>query len=112
MKLCLITALTDGSGGRDGRVTDMQDAPLGPLTLAAILQAQGAAVSLVDLDQEFARRDCAAGPAAFVNGIARRLASMPAGIFGFSTLCSSYPLTLRLAKLVKEQRPESVIVLG
>lgn len=112
MQLCLITALTHWTDGRQARVMDLQDAPLGPLTLAAILGAQGAAVSLLDLDQEFARRDRAAGPEQFIRDTAARLAASPAGVFGFSTLCSSYPLTLRLTKLLKELRPESLIVLG
>src|SRR5262249_40894748 len=32
--------------------------------------------------------------------------------FGFSTVCSSYPLTLRIAAEVKRAHPNSVIVLG
>src|SRR5262249_54636235 len=40
------------------------------------------------------------------------LAARDADVFGFSTVCSSYPLTLRLATAVKQQRPESVIILG
>src|SRR5262249_39806465 len=33
-------------------------------------------------------------------------------IFGLSTICSSYPLTLRLAELIRRTNPDAKIILG
>ncbi len=112
MRICLVSALTRLNGGVKGRCADLEDAPLGPLTLAAILQAEGAEVSFIDLDSEFARQESDCSPDLFVIHTARRLAAVPANVFGFSTVCGSYPLTLRIAKELKVIRPDSVIALG
>ena len=33
-------------------------------------------------------------------------------LYGFSSICSSYPLTIRIARVLKMLRPESTILLG
>src|SRR5262249_51468894 len=48
----------------------------------------------------------------FCSFAANYFAARDFDLFGFSTVCSSYPLTLRIAEAVKQVHPESVIVLG
>src|SRR5438552_3900675 len=48
----------------------------------------------------------------FCNFAGAYFASRDFDFFGFSTVCSSYPLTLRIAAEVKRLHPESVVVLG
>ena len=109
--VCLASALTRLNGSKQNYTGDLEDAPLGPLTLAAILQSRGVDVSFFDLDCEFARRE-AGSFAVFADDIVASLASTPADVFGFSTLCGSYPITLRLTRMLKQLRPDCTIVLG
>ncbi len=112
MPVCLASALTRLDGPTQSSAGELEDAPLGPLTLAAILEEQGFDVSFVDLDCEVARHT-ETGPAQnFIERMAGLLASNPATVFGFSTLCGSYPLTLKLTERLKRLRPDSTIVLG
>jgi radical SAM superfamily enzyme YgiQ (UPF0313 family) len=43
---------------------------------------------------------------------ARQIQKLSADVFGFSTICGSYPLTLRLARTVSETHPDASIILG
>jgi radical SAM superfamily enzyme YgiQ (UPF0313 family) len=113
-------------------------AQLGVLTLAAILRNQGHAAVVVNLDSLFLEflerrkrcREDGNGPAltplsgqrpddadaelstSFFSFAANRLRSVPANVFGFSSICSSYPLTLRLATEIKRCNPGVCVVLG
>jgi len=112
MKICLVSALTRLNAANACTVPDLEDAPLGPLTLAAIFQAQGADVVFVDLDWEYAHRNGDSPATSFLADMARRLVSLGADVYGFSTVCGSYPVTLRLARELKTARPDCTTVLG
>lgn len=93
-----------------------EHAPLGVLSLAAVLEAQGVGVRLVDLNHLYydyvrlgVRRDEGID---FPTYVLDSLADVPADVFGFSTICSTYPLTLRLARGVRRMRPAAMILLG
>ena len=100
----------------DGRGIDTFDSPpLGILTLAAVLESQGFTPAVIDLnrvyegycghDREFqAELDFCAFATARISG--------EFDLIGLGTACNSYPLTLRLARLLKDVHPEAVIVLG
>src|SRR4051812_34899206 len=101
MKTCLISPPT---------VTDFEDpsvaeseairliaehAPIGVLTLASILDERGEEPDVVDLNRWYyeylrsAERD--EQGLGFCDFAVRRLESFSSEVFGFSTICSSYP---------------------
>jgi radical SAM superfamily enzyme YgiQ (UPF0313 family) len=114
---------------------------IGVLTLAAILREKGQHPEVVNLDCLFLdflgrngdqrRGEAVArslntpqvdgGPvrgsepgssADFFHFAMERLKALSFDVFGFSSICSSYPLTLRLAQQVKALNPNSLIILG
>ncbi|RPF39761.1 radical SAM superfamily enzyme YgiQ (UPF0313 family) [Streptomyces sp. Ag109_G2-6] len=122
MKTCLISPPT---------VTDFEDpsvaeseairliaehAPIGVLTLASILDGRGEEPDVVDLNRwyyEYLRsveRD--EQGLSFCDFAVHRLESFSSDVFGFSTICSSYPLTLRMAQQLKQLKPDAIIILG
>lgn len=122
MKVCLVSAPT---------ATDFEDptlaesdairivaehAPLGILSLAAVLEDGGRPPALLDLNQlyyEWLRGGAdVRGQADFCSSAAERLAAQNADVWGFSTICSSYPLTLRIVNVLKRLRPDITVVLG
>ena len=120
MKVCLISAPT--ANQLHGRAVGEEEAarimgelaPVGILSLAAVLEAKGLQPEVVDLNrvyyswlQDSNRREidfCAFAAAYF--------AGRECDLFGFSTVCSSYPLTLRVAAEVKRAHPGAVVALG
>lgn len=136
--VCLVTALTVADFV-DAEVTEdahtFTGAQIGVLTLAAILQTLGYSphvVSIDDLFLEFQKDaksrsvDAVADPEQsrlagnggtdtsgyFFPYASEHLKSLSFDVFGFSTICSSYPLTLRLAAEVRRLNPNAVIILG
>jgi radical SAM superfamily enzyme YgiQ (UPF0313 family) len=92
------------------------DVPLGILSLAAVLEQKGFLPNVVDLnrfffeyswpEQGFYRH------LDFCSFAAARLAELQFDVIGFSTMCSSFPLTLRLAQEIRRTHPGAMIVLG
>jgi radical SAM superfamily enzyme YgiQ (UPF0313 family) len=123
MKICLISAPT--ANQFDGRAVGELEAarimgelaPVGILSLAAVLEARGLQPAVVDLNRVYyswlqgSNRNktdfCSFAGQYFAGG-----AFDGFDFFGFSTVCSSYPVTLRIAAEVKRARPTSVVVLG
>ncbi|MFF7452546.1 MULTISPECIES: cobalamin-dependent protein [unclassified Streptomyces] len=127
MKVCLISPPTvteyqDASVAENRTMkTVSENVPLGVLSLAAVLEQQGRQPIVVDLNrwyQEFlhTRNSDAERPARtpgdFSAFAAERITSLPADVYGFSTICSSYPLTLRIAESIKQAKPHAAIILG
>jgi radical SAM superfamily enzyme YgiQ (UPF0313 family) len=120
MKVCLISAPTANQfdslavGEADAARIMGELAPVGILSLAAVLEARGLRPEVVDLNRVF--YSWLQGPRRDQVDFSRFAADCFAGrgfdFFGFSTVCSSYPLTLRIASAVKRAHPESVVVLG
>lgn len=138
--ICLISALTVADFIDPDLITEAHantGAQLGILTLAAILREQGFhphVVNLDDLFYDFIRRDQVeptegkslnggtpaneqTGPGPdpsefFFPFVARHLRLLSFDIYGFSSICSSYPLTLRLALETKRLKPETRVILG
>lgn len=122
MKICLISppTLTDFT---EQRVAEsealrliLEHAPLGILSLAAVLEERGCTPHVVDLNRLYydyaASRDSHEDGSEFFSHAARHLEELSFDVFGFSTICSSYPLTLRLARRVKQAHPGATVVLG
>src|SRR5262249_38499529 len=93
-----------------------EHAPLGVLSLAAVLEAEGLQPEVVDLNRLYYdfhhSRDRSPRPADFSEFVSSYLARVDADFFGFSTVCSSYPLTIRIATETKRLHPNSIIALG
>src|SRR5215471_14546425 len=105
MKVCLISAPT--ANQFNGRAVDESDAarimgelaPVGILSLAAVLEAKGLQPEVVDLNRVYYSwlQDANRNKADFCSFAGDYLAARDFDFFGFSTVCSSYPLTLRIA---------------
>ncbi len=122
MKICLVSppTVTDfmdpGMAESEviGRFSEV--APLGILSLAAVLERLGTTPHLVDLNQlyyDYLR--CERPPAnsgGFLAYLTRYFESRSFDVFGLSTMCSSYALTIRLAREIKRLYPGSAVILG
>ena len=117
MSICLVTAPTVpdvgeiGKGSKIRQISD--DAPLGILSLAAVLDQLKIESQIVFLNRCYydyveASNRCLD----FCEFAACQLAVIPTRIFGFSTICNSYPLTIRMAAELRRLRPDSIIILG
>src|SRR5438552_1457358 len=122
MRICLISppTITEFS---ESQVADSEAvrlmaeyAPLGILSLSAVLELIGIVPEIVDLNQlyyDYLRSpEYRQGEIDFCGFAVTALESQQFDVFGFSTICSSYPLTIRLARDVKRTHPEATIVLG
>jgi radical SAM superfamily enzyme YgiQ (UPF0313 family) len=122
LTVCLVTALTVADFIDPELSTEAHTktgAQLGVLTLAALLRNEGFVPHVVNLDDLFfafiKRDDFSFEPESsdlFFPFVAEHLKSLSFDIFGFSSICSSYPLTLRLAQEVKLFKPDAKVILG
>jgi radical SAM superfamily enzyme YgiQ (UPF0313 family) len=120
MKVCLISAPT--ANQFDGRPVGEMDAarimgelaPVGILSLAAVLEAKGLQPEVVDLNRVYYNwlQDGNRDKTDFCGFAGAYFADRDFDLFGFSTVCSSYPLTLRIAAEVKRAHRGSVVTLG
>src|SRR5215470_5362695 len=119
MRICLISAPTANqlhsavSAIAAARMMG-ELAPVGILSLAAVLEARGLQPQVVDLNRVYYSwlRNADHNKTDFCRFAGAYLAARDFDFFGFSTVCSSYPLTLRIAAEVKRAHPQSVTVLG
>lgn len=118
MKVCLISAPT--ANQFDARPVAEPEAsrimgelaPVGLLSLAAVLEAKGLHPEVVDLNRIYYNWLQDSNKTDFCAFAGDWFAGRDFDFFGFSTVCSSYPLTLRLAAEVKRAHRNSVIALG
>jgi len=119
VRICLITALTIFDFD-DPEVTTRAHEPLGTqlgvLCLAASAATHGHVSTIIDLDAIAAsllgssRKQVTADD--LFEACVHALARADAQLFGFSSICSSYPLTVRLAAEAKRLHPQAYVVLG
>ncbi len=121
MKICLVTAPITTEFVELEELNSVAvrraaaEPQLGVLSLAAVLEAQGIGPEMVDLDNAYlsyvtsARRGRSGD---FAQAAANQLAANNAGLYGFSSICSSYPLTIRIARELKALRPSATILFG
>jgi radical SAM superfamily enzyme YgiQ (UPF0313 family) len=136
--VCLVTALTVADFIDPDLIVDAHTntgAQVGVLTLAAILRERGFAPVVLNLDDlffEFIGREqrrrrssselLAGGSRLaiehtthsrfFFPFVVEHLRAADFDVFGLSSICSSYPLTLRLAHEIKRQNPHATVVVG
>jgi radical SAM superfamily enzyme YgiQ (UPF0313 family) len=83
--------------------------------LAAVLHNRGDGLRIVNLNRTYyqhSRLDGEATLGDFAEAAALQISGEEHEIYGFSSICSSYPLTLRIAQALKALRPASAILLG
>lgn len=118
MKICLISAATanqfDARPMAESEASRIMGelAPVGLLSLAAVLEAKGLQPEVVDLNRIYYQWLHASAKVDFCAFAGDWFAARDFDLFGFSTVCSSYPLTLRIAAEVKRAHRNSVVVLG
>ncbi len=122
MKICLVSAPTANDfddpqiAESDAVRTIAEHAPLGILSLAAVLEQRGTVPEIIDLNRLY--YDCLRSEEYkqkkidFCTYAAHYFESLSFDFWGFSTICSSYPLTLRIAREVKRLHPNANIALG
>lgn len=138
MHVCLISPLTVtdfiNPESTLNAALDRAGPNLGILALAAALRQASISVEIFHLDQifvDFLKPFAEAAKSAdgseprisdpdgaqpslahFFHYASRLLGKIEADVFGFGSMCSSYPMTLRLAETVKAARAEAIIVFG
>jgi radical SAM superfamily enzyme YgiQ (UPF0313 family) len=141
LTVCLITALTVSDFidlELSANAYPNTGAQLGVLTLAAILREVGIEPQIVNLDDLFftflkrselrTQKDAEGAVSLMDSGrldpselqraeffypfVIEHLRLLPFDVLGLSSICSSYPLTLRLAQEVRRLRPDATIILG
>jgi radical SAM superfamily enzyme YgiQ (UPF0313 family) len=120
MKVCLISAPTANQfdhravGEAEAARIMGELAPAGILSLAAVLEAKGLQPEVVDLNRLYYSwlQEPNSGKPDFCGFAGAYFADRDFDFFGFSTVCSSYPLTLRIAAEVKRAHGDSVVALG
>lgn len=88
---------------------------LGLLTLAAVLESRAHEVRLVDLNRlfyQFVDHNPKTASEDFAWAAASQIAGFDVPLYGFGTICSGYPLTIRIAQALKAIRPEAAILFG
>jgi radical SAM superfamily enzyme YgiQ (UPF0313 family) len=119
MKFCIVSPPTVTEFGRNLAESEVilrlaEHAPVGILTLAAVLDELGRPPEIVDLNQIYYDylRSTTGSEADFCTYAVNHLMARDFDVAGFGTICSSYPLTLRLARALKQRRPGVRILLG
>jgi len=120
MDVCFVSALTMTDFGdleliRCSNQEDMMDPPLGILSLAAVLYEKGIISQVVNLNKlffDFLKSNEDEKLSYLLTFIVKQIESLSFDILALSTICSSYPLTLRIAQEVKKFNPSVKIILG
>lgn len=120
MKICFVTAPTATEFKTEDELASKSvlwaasQPSLGILSLASVLLARGGAVQVIDLNHEYlewvqaGRKDSGD----FAAHAAQAIAEIDADLYGFGSICSSYPLTIRIAKALKAIHPRNWVILG
>ncbi len=121
MRICLVNAPTgtefsDPSEYNDKAIRRESCLPqLGILSLAAVTKRLGYETTIYDCNRAFFCFADTAGESQlerFAEEAAYQIAAAGADVYGFGSICSAYPLTVRLARLVKTLSPDATIVFG
>jgi radical SAM superfamily enzyme YgiQ (UPF0313 family) len=120
MKVCLVGAPTAHEfddhtvGEGDALRAIAEHAPLGVLSLAAVLEERGLRPEVVDLNRLYYdfKRNNEKNENDFSRFAAAYFRDRQYDFVGFSSVCSSYPVTLRIACEVKRGQPDSVVAFG
>lgn len=122
MRVCLVAppTLEDFDEGpvaqTESSVALVEHSPIGILSLASILEKRGITPQIFDLNR--LHFECSWPDRFYYRKVdfcelaVSELSASEFDVLGLSTMCSTYPLSLRIARELKKARPELVIVLG
>ena len=118
MRFCIVSPPTVTEFSQEVAETEAiqtlsEHAPIGVLTLAAVLEEHGFDLVLVDSNVLYYNWLKEGGESGgFIDYAANQILREPFDAIGFGTICSTYPLTLRLTEKIKKQRAHVPIILG
>lgn len=122
MRLCLVAPpaielFEEGSFAHSKVSREMaEDLPLGILSLAAVLEERAINAEMLDLNLMYFQRSWPDPyhyqKIDYCSFAIAELSELTFDVIGLSTMCGSYPLTLRIAREIKRLRPETVVILG
>ena len=119
MKFCLVSPPTVTEFNKtlaesEAILSLAEHAPVGILTLAAVLDQEGLVSDILDTNQLYYEylRAGHADIGGFADHIVRRLIPGEYDAIGFGTICSSYPLTLRIVEAYRAIEPRARLILG
>src|SRR5437588_2838097 len=115
MKVCLVGAPTANEfddhsmGEAEALRTIAEHAPLGVLSLAAVLEERGMHPEVMDLNRVYYdfRRNNHSGETDFSRFAASYFRERDFVLVGFGSVCSSYPVTLPIACGVNRRHPRT-----
>jgi radical SAM superfamily enzyme YgiQ (UPF0313 family) len=111
MRVCLVSSVNLSSWFNQDCEPTMLSLPLGVLSLAAVLEKEGHTVTVVDFNYALSKGEIALDNDFYVSAASKIVESSP-DIVGFSTMCNSYHIALRIAEAVKAKLPHLWIVFG
>ena len=121
MHFALITAptITEFRTNEEIQSRAVQQAALQPqlgiLSVASILERWGNTPHLLDANAEYlkyASSVSSAGMDEFADHLAGVAVRSNADVYGFSSICSTFPLSLRVARSLKQRRPYATVLFG
>jgi radical SAM superfamily enzyme YgiQ (UPF0313 family) len=122
MRLCLVAPpaielFEEGSLAQSrGSKEIAEDLPLGILSLAAVLEQHAISTQIVDLNHIYFQRSWPDPyhyhQVDYCSLAISELSNLTFDVIGLSTMCGTYPLSLRIAREVKRIRPDILVVLG
>lgn len=105
-KICLINPPTTGQASKDIYF------PMALVCLGARLNENHIPVEIIDFDLDLKKDPSLIHWDLFLNHALQRLEETEGSIFGISSICSNYPISLLLARELKKRQPKSRIILG
>ena len=119
MHVCLVSAptITEYNSVNEWSSQEVHFAALQPqlgiLNLAAVLEGIGDRPGIIDANSAYLRFVERVGSSSdFADFLASEIVENGADLYGFSSICSTYPLTVRIAESVKRLQPNATIVFG
>jgi radical SAM superfamily enzyme YgiQ (UPF0313 family) len=120
MNVCLITAPTVTEFTMRDEINSesvkraASEPQLGILSLAAVLEQRGDSLRIIDLNRAYLKyaSGCASPAQEFVEAAAQLVVDCNSEIYAFGSICSSYPLTIRIAEAVKGRSRDSTVLFG
>jgi radical SAM superfamily enzyme YgiQ (UPF0313 family) len=111
MRVCLVSSVNLGSWYSRGDEAATLSLPLGLLSLAAVLESVGHQVELVDFNYALSKRELFLDDN-FYSNAADRIDALSPDLIGFSTMCNSYHIALRMAEAIKSRLPRIPVLFG
>lgn len=111
MRVCLVSSVNLGGWYDREREPTILSLPLGLLSLAAVLEQSGHEVAILDFNYALAKGELSLDGDFYANAAKRIEAARPQ-VVGFSTMCNSYHIALRMAEAVRAGLPLVPIVFG